>query len=102
MARYIGVLEDRNDLIVGFFSKDGVVHEPRFTYADVFSEGLCAVTLQDDRKVYVNRKCEEVIDASAYTHLSEFKEGLAQVWIDAEAKTGYINKSGEFVWGPTK
>ena len=106
MARYIGVLDGRNDLLVGFFNKDGVIHEPRFTYADCFSEGLCAVTLQDDRKVYINRKCEEVIDVSAYTHLSEFKDGLAQVWVgvpgDAESKTGYINKSGVVVWELTK
>ena len=106
MARYIGMLEDMSDQMVGYFSKDGVIHEPRFTYADDFSEGLCAVALKDDKLVYINKKCEEVIDVSAYTLVSKFKDGLAQVWlgvpVDPDSMTGYINKSGEVVWELTK
>jgi hypothetical protein len=95
MAAYL----HEEDGLIGFIDRDGNKYEPQFHCPmSYFSEGLCAVELPNGRKVYINRKCEEVIDISRFTDADEFQSGLAAVWIGE--KLGYINRLGEHVWEP--
>jgi hypothetical protein len=71
-----------------------------YYWADDFSEGRAAVQKgKGDKKGYIDETGRAVIQPK-YDEAWPFSDGVALVL--AGGKWGYINKSGEFIWGPTK
>ena len=65
-----------------------------------FSEGLAAVQPGKwDKRGYIDKTGRLVIQPK-YDWAGTFSDGVAPVWVGS--KWGYINKSGEFIWGPSK
>lgn len=75
--------------------------DPRYVAADVFSEGLAGVYVED-RYCSINRTGAIVFCLDpAYDNAPSFQEGLARVdmsGMEGESGVGYINRSGKFVW----
>ena len=95
-----GLAAVKKGKVWGFIDTTGkFVIEPRFADALGFSEDLAPVA-----PVYLWGYCDRT-GAMVIQPLSDlpgaFRHGLAKVWIDEE-KLGYIDKTGKFVWGPTK
>lgn len=68
---------------------------------DGFSEGLIAFEAFDDFWGFINHKGKIKIGPGFY-RVKPFKNGIAkaEIKVNKERKTGYINKKGEWVWGP--
>lgn len=66
--------------------------------AYIFSEGLAAVRLEDQRWVYINPKDSVVIDRKDIRIPRCFREGLANVYNGR--RWGYIDKTGEYLIDP--
>jgi hypothetical protein len=85
---------------VGYISKSGrMVIEPQFVSGFDFSEGLADVLTFDGWHGYVDKTGRMVIKPQ-FELGQPFQGGLALVVDDG--KIGYINKSGSFVWTPSK
>ncbi|HEX3253432.1 MAG TPA: WG repeat-containing protein [Pyrinomonadaceae bacterium] len=85
----------------GYIDRSGkVVIEPRFAFADDFSEGLAVVQV-DGKWGYIDTSGRIVIEPK-YSVARKFSEGLARVQASGEAYSygglwGFINRSGQFV-----
>lgn len=79
-----------------------MVIAPQFDHAWPFSEGLGRV-LVGEKQGFVNTTGTMVIQP-AYEPAWEFSRGLARVGVGRgkDYREGYIDKSGKFVWEPTK
>jgi hypothetical protein len=104
------------DIQFGFMDMSGkIVIEPKFSYADYFSEGVARVCIggkvQWDgftpievggKWGYIDKSGKMVIkaqfDGNADCEDANFSEGLAVVWV--RGKAGYIDKSGEIAISP--
>jgi serine/threonine protein kinase len=71
-----------------------IIIEPKYDFAQPFSEGLAAVKL-NDKFGYIDKTGKEVIPLK-YDGVSPFKEGLAIVFIESSSdrKMGFINNLG--------
>ena len=85
----------------GYIDKSGnVVIEPQFDVAFDFSEGLASVSFDlKDGYGYIDKTGKLVINPQ-FNVAEEFLGGLARVTV--ETKYGYIDKSGKYIWEPTK
>jgi WD40 repeat protein len=94
---------ERNDRW-GYIDRSGkIIVEPRFEYAEEFSEGLGAVKV-DGRWGFVDGSGKLVIEAS-YSSARPFSEGLARVHVGGEKNSrlgqwGFIDRSGAVVIQP--
>jgi hypothetical protein len=70
--------------------------EPRFTFADTFSEGLALVTV-GEKYGYIDQTGDFVIEPQ-FAFAYPFVEGLAAASLDRKA--GFIDQSGQFVVEP--
>ena len=94
---------------VGAIGKRGRwVIKPTFTSMNRFSEGLCAAAVEDDsgrlKWGYIDGDGNWVIEP-AFGEAWELRNGVALVSIhavneDEDEFGGYIDRSGEFIWGP--
>lgn len=90
----------------GFIDKTGeFVIEPQFESARSFSEGLAAVTDESDDYGFIDRSGNWAIKPR-FEYVENFREGFALVYHDGRKvspeKTGYIDRTGKFIWKPTK
>jgi hypothetical protein len=70
-----------------------------YFWAGDFSEGRAAVQRgKGDKKGYIDETGRVVIEPK-YDEAWPFSDGLAPVQVGG--KWGYINRSGEFIWGPS-
>ena len=101
----------------GYIDKRGkIVIKPRFDWAKPFSDALAAVKVQG-KLGYIDKKGKMIIKPQFASAL-DFRMGLALVNVGGKWKTekmaggltrktllggkwGYIDKNGDFVWGPT-
>lgn len=89
----------------GFIDKAGdFVIEPKFDWTNSFSEGLAGVK---DAKGYgfIDRSGNWVIEPQ-FEWVGDFQEGFALIApkgdLETREKTGYIDRTGKFIWKPTK
>ncbi len=75
-----------------------LVIEPKYRYAEYFSEGLAMVEIDNSRCGYINKKGEYIIKP-IFSACSNFKDGLALVITD-DGKKEFINKKAEIVLKP--
>jgi hypothetical protein len=86
----------------GYIDKTGTqVIEPQFFVAGSFQEGLAPVFIVESNSIpgqgaYITPTGEVVIRVEA-NHLGDFNHGLA--WIEGK-ESGYIDRTGRFVWQP--
>ena len=103
----------------GYIDKAGtVVISPQYWWVGPFSEGLAFVELEEGgKKGYIDREGKIVVRPQ-FDSARSFQHGLARVtlgdrWEEYETPTGkgrrlvpgkmgYINKVGDYVWGPTE
>lgn len=88
----------------GYIDKEGkFVIAPQFQLACNFSEGL-AVVSTDQEAGYIDKTGKMVIEPQFGNALS-FNGGLAKVMTYGEGSligTGYIDRTGKYIWKPTK
>ncbi len=82
--------------------------EPKFDYAENFSDGLAKVnvrgfeflgyTIRNPQVVFINKQGEFLFKDSDFTAESKFSNGLAKVSVDEKA--GFIDELGKFVINP--
>jgi hypothetical protein len=77
--------------------KGKMVIEPRFSWAQEFSEGLAAFEGEDGRHGYIDETGRVVIEPK-FDNWTDFSEGLAAVSVDFS--WGYIDKTGRWVIPP--
>jgi hypothetical protein len=80
----------------GFISSSGEIFPPIYKSAYNYSEGLAAVSIEEDKYGAIDKKGNWVISPN-YAWLSDFKNGLAQFKQNQDDKYGYLNKKGEVV-----
>jgi hypothetical protein len=90
----------------GFIDRTGRIVIPyRFRYADHFSEGLAVVRdTESDLYGYVDDTGRTSV-AQSFTHASAFNGDLAAVIVGDKYESyhyGYIDRTGEYVWEPTR
>lgn len=90
----------------GYIDRTGkIVIEPKFGWAQSFSEGLAGVREQFNSYGFIDKSGNWIIEPQ-FNWVSEFKEGFALVAPegdrDAQEKMGYIDRTGKFIWKPTK
>ncbi|HEV2835804.1 MAG TPA: WG repeat-containing protein [Pyrinomonadaceae bacterium] len=88
----------------GYIDKTGqMVIRPQYEYANEFSEGLAAVQHQRGLAGYPQWGFIDIsgrmVVRPQYDYVKDFAEGIALV-STRERGTGYIDKSGRYVWGP--
>ena len=87
----------------GYIGKTGrIVIAPQFNYAEPFAEGVAAVSKCD--QAYFIDKTGKTLITGEFKYASHFSGGLAyvQTMTPNGVLAGYIDKTGKFVWGPTK
>lgn len=89
----------------GFIATDGeIIIKPELSEAKDFSEGFAAVRF-GNAWFYLSKKTGVIAFTTPdrLTGADDFKNGLARVRIgnDENARFGYINTNGEYVWYPT-
>lgn len=92
-------LVERNGLY-GYINRKGeVLIDPKFNDGDLFSEGLALVSNSEDKYGYINIEGDTIIDFRFEENgWGDFSNGLADVVLNE--KSGYIDRSGEFVIAP--
>jgi hypothetical protein len=87
--------------LFGFIDKTGTMLIPP-TYPDVgeFSEGLAAVKLGSNGKWGYIDTAGRVVIKPEFDVAREFVNGIASVRVGD--KNGYIDKTGRYIWAPTK
>jgi hypothetical protein len=84
----------------GFIDQNGkTVISPQFDQPSGFSEGLAAVMVGKEWG-YIDKKGAFVVKPQ-FSTAKPFHNGLAQVFYK-DGRSGYIDATGEFVWGPRK
>jgi len=90
----------------GFISTDGELEiEAQFSGASDFSEDLAAVRI-GNLWFYIAKKTGKIAFnmPEQVRYAEDFQNGIARVQIGTEenARFGYINKEGEYIWFPTR
>lgn len=87
----------------GFIQPDGKMVIPtQYRYADRFSQGLAKVRVDEVHYGFINPAGQFVIPPQ-YTLADRFSQGLVRIGFhDFTQKFGYMNRTGRFVWQPTK
>jgi hypothetical protein len=87
----------------GFIDKNGwQVIAPQFDWTGGFSEGLAVVRAggaRGGKYGYIDRAGRLVIPLQ-FDNAQSFEGGLARVW--TAGRQGYIDKTGAYVWKPSK
>lgn len=91
---------------LGFINKKGdFVIEPKFNWAKSFSEGLAGAEEQYKGYGFIDKSGNWAIEPQ-FEWVDYFQEGFALVAPrgnpEAKEKTGYIDRSGRYIWKPTK
>ena len=89
---------------VGFIDKsDQLIIEPQFSEVKSFTENMAAVKLNRDW-FFVNRQSNLITLTNPFKEAESFRNGIARVTLgsDENARYGYIDKKGDYVWFPTK
>lgn len=100
-----GLAYFRNEGKKGFLNKSGeIVFETTFDFVGSYFEGLTYFSVEDKdthkfKYGFMDKKGEIVIKPQ-FEWVSNFREGFASVTEDY--KTGYIDKTGKYIWKPTK
>jgi hypothetical protein len=85
----------------GFIDRNGkTVIQPQFDLTYGFSEGLAAVQI-GKKWGYIDVTGKTVVEPRDLWNVKPFHGGLAQVQTK-DGQVGYIDKTGEYVWGPTR
>ena len=83
-----------------YIDKTGkVVVKPQFDMGNEFSEGLAAVSILGGGVGFIDNKGKVVIKPQLQ-FAETFSEGLAKV--DISNRHGYIDKTGKYVWEPSR
>lgn len=92
-------LVERNGLF-GYINRNGeILIDPKFNDGDLFSEGLALVSNSENKYGYINVEGDIIINFRFEENAwGAFSEGLAVAVL--YEKSGYIDKSGEFVIAP--
>lgn len=93
----VSVVEDGNR-VWGFINASGDwVIEPKYSAADLFSEGLARVrNSENDLCGYIDTEGNLIIDYQFYDG-SSFCDGYAVVQKEDDGKNAYINSKGEYI-----
>lgn len=84
----------------GYIDQFGrIVIKPQFIYALPFSENLASVKVSKGKWGFIDRNGKFVIEPQ-FDKSAKFVDGIAQVEVDS--KVGYIDKTGRYIWKPTK
>lgn len=85
----------------GYIGKSGnMVINPAFDSADSFSEGLARISI-NDQWGFIDKNGRMVIGLFAQGGVKPFSNGLARTG-NEKGEHGYIDKSGNYVWKPSK
>ena len=94
----------QDDDYIGFIDKTGDVVIP-FQFAEVkpFNENISAVRLSS-RWFYIARNSGNIVINEPFNAAESFHNGIARVQLgeDENIRYGYVNKSGDYVWYPTR
>ncbi len=94
----------RDDDYIGFINKSGDLDIP-YQFAEVksFSENMSAVRVSGDW-FFINRSSGLIVIKDGFFDAESFNDGIARVQIgdDENPRFGYVDKSGEYVWYPTR
>lgn len=93
----------------GYIDRTGqFVIRPQFAHAGIFKEGLAPAAIKNGRRPkygFIDRTGRFVISPQ-FDGVREFDNGLASVFVFNSRgefdKAGYIDKSGKYIWKPTK
>jgi hypothetical protein len=90
----------------GFIDPLGnLVIDYRFNTVEHFSDGLSVIQYEEDGKYgYVDKNGDVAIEP-IFDQAESFEHGLAEVYVSdggEELLRGYIDKNGDYVWGPKK
>jgi hypothetical protein len=91
------------DGLFGYINKNGeIVIKPELTLTDGFSEGMAKFT-RNGKVGFIDTKGNIVVEPQ-FESARDFKDGLAGVSVkDGDNyKRGYIDKTGNYVWKPTR
>ncbi|WP_277118538.1 WG repeat-containing protein [Anaerotignum faecicola] len=92
----LAAVSDKNG--TGFVNRNGEVVIPlQFEEAEPFSDGLAVVKKTDGTYAYIDKTGKIAIDASQYSSVLPFYEGLAMVRSRNTHKAGFIDKTGKEV-----
>ncbi len=94
----------KDDDYIGFIDAEGsFIIPPQFAEVKPFSEEMAAVRLSNDW-FYISKKSGKIVINEPFDLAESFNNGLARVreGDDENARFGYINKNGEYIWFPTK
>lgn len=94
----------RDDDYIGFINtNEDVVIEPQFAEVKPFSESMAAIRLNSDW-FYLNKNSRLITITSPFEQAESFNNEIARVQLgnDENARYGYINKQGEYIWFPTR
>jgi hypothetical protein len=82
----------------GFIDRTGkIVIKTKYSLANDFQEGLCAVVENSDSGWgFIDKDGKEVIEARFDQVKEGFQNGLC--WVKEKHRWGYINTRGEYVW----
>ena len=92
----MAVVTDKNGK--GFVNRSGALVVPtQYEEAESFSDGLAVVKKTDGTYAYIDKTGKITIDASQYSSVLPFYEGLAMVRSRNTHKAGFIDKTGKEV-----
>ncbi len=92
-----------DDGYIGFIDKKGTfIIPPQFAEVKAFSEGMAAVRLSSDW-FYISKKTGRIVINQPFEYAESFLNGIARVQegSGSDARFGYINKAGEYIWYPS-
>lgn len=93
-----------DDDYIGFIDRNGEVQIP-YQFAEVksFSENMSAVRLSG-QWFFISKSSGKIAINDPFFSAQSFNNGIARVQIgnDENPRFGYINKTGEYVWYPTR
>jgi len=90
----------------GYINRSGtMVIKPRFGEVSGFRGNIATVHFRNEngspRQGFINRSGKFIFPPDFY-QVSNFDHGLARVWPPNHSDYGYINKTGKWIWKPTK
>lgn len=93
-----------DDDYIGFINKSGEeIIPPQFAEVKSFSENMSAVRISG-RWFFISKNSGKISIKTPFRNAESFNNGIARVQLDNDEnpRFGYINKSGGYVWFPTR